>query len=121
MKTRNVRAWEIPIVRRFARWMAKREWGAFTCPLPWITLLIFWKPYTIVTWRHEMVHAEQAERLGWWGWWKAYVGEFVRLYRALRRYGLPRPAAAELAYIQHSMEVEAYGSEGNAESVGKVG
>jgi hypothetical protein len=117
VKTRNVRAWEIPVVRRFARWMAKREWGAFTCPLPWITLLIFWKPYSLVTWRHEMVHAEQAERLGWWGWWKTYVVWFVRLYRLRRGQGFFRAAAAQLAYIEHPLEVEAYAGEGNRESV----
>ncbi len=73
---------ELAMHNWLAQWMVSRNWGGFTCPLPFVTVIFYWlmpgesvDPLIRV---HEFVHARQADELGWACDWVSYEREAVR-------------------------------------------
>ncbi len=69
------------------RWMQSHNWGAFTLPLPVLTLILYWNtpnpaPGVRV---HEYVHVYQTEHLFFFVAWYRYLRELAfKGYRANR-------------------------------------
>jgi hypothetical protein len=97
---------------RFARWMARSGWGAFTLPLPFVVVISYWLAAPPLVRVHEFVHVDQDQRSGCFLFmWVGYLGELARrsyrgskyeieaykMEEAARRSGLPHWARGEPA------------------------
>jgi hypothetical protein len=85
---------------RFARWMARQGWGAFTLPLPFVVVVSYWLAAPPRVRVHEFVHVDQDQRSAFFLiFWLRYLGELARRrsYRANRyeieAYAVERAAA----------------------------
>lgn len=107
---------ELAIGGPLGRWFRRRDWGAFTVPLPFVQVIVYWFVYgqeipAMLLRVHEWTHVEQNLRDRFWlaSWCRYAVG----LARVLRwRQLFRRPAAAlEAAYRDHPAERDAYAVE----------
>jgi hypothetical protein len=79
---------ELVVAGPVGNWFARRGWGAFTFPLPFVCLIFYWStpapsPFTRV---HEFVHVAQDEASPFFlVFWVQYLAEhFQRGYRRNR-------------------------------------
>lgn len=93
---------ELVVDSMFGRWMFGRNWGGFTLPLPFVTVIFYWheEPHPLVR-VHEFVHVAQTD--------EAWVG--AAWYRYLRE-------AARNGYAKNRFEVQAYAIEASAREYG---
>jgi len=109
----------------FGRFMYRHNWGAFTLPLPFVILILYWSvedapdgdvhPLARV---HEFTHVHQQEGMFFlWGWVK-YLWESCRhlTWKSIREDGIGQ--ALLKAYSANSYEQEAYLVEELAEKNG---
>ena len=67
---------------RFARWMARNGWGAFTLPLPFVVVISYWLAAPPRVRVHEFVHVDQDQRCAFFlVFWLEYLAELTRGYR----------------------------------------
>ena len=106
---------ELEIGGRVGRWFHEHNWGAFTLPLPFFVLILYWSgdaapSGTEVDGRirfHEFVHVEQDERNPFFlVSWVNYLWEMGKVFywHGVRNIG----EALMDAYRANKYEVEAY-------------
>jgi hypothetical protein len=119
------RVFEFEVGGWFGRFMNRHNWGAFTLPIPFCILILYWNSESVVDGEvnayarvHEFTHVHQQE--GWiflWGWFK-YLWESYRhlSWKSIRANGLG--AALMESYRANAYEKEAYLVEELAEKNG---
>ena len=67
---------------RFARFMARKGWGAFTLPLPFLVVVSYWLKAPPSVRVHEFVHVDQDQRCPFFLlFWIKYLFELRHSYR----------------------------------------
>src|SRR4051812_44371264 len=67
-----------------ARFMAKRNWAAFTLPLPFVTIINYWLTYTPRVRQHEYQHCHQRDTVKWFR--LKYLWQLIRHGYKANRY-----------------------------------
>ncbi len=76
--TTRKRVVEIVWEGRFARWMARSGWGAFTLPLPFVVVISYWLAAPPRVRVHEFVHVDQDQRCAFFFvFWLKYLTELL--------------------------------------------
>jgi hypothetical protein len=83
---------------RFARWMARQGWGAFTLPLPFVVVVSYWLTAPPRVRIHEFVHVEQDGRCAFFlVFWIRYLVELARHSYAGSRFEIEARAVERAA------------------------
>ncbi len=119
---------ELEFGGRIGRWFSDHNWGAFTLPLPFVVLILYWSSEDAPDGEvlahhrfHEFVHVAQDERnlcfaVTWYNYFRSTWKHFA--YTAWRHGFVSFSTAMMDAYYANDYEAEAYKLTDEAEKEG---